>query len=469
MPGGIHAPVEVILSWPQRSQNPIRRGWAITVTAIVLWAITVTVVFFRIWARFIIQRNKGIDDYVIIVGLIPLTGIAILVAGAGRWWGFDKHIWDLTPQEGVVTRQVAFSLEALYIFSTALTKISILLFYRRMATGSISPLFRWIVRGCILSVILYVIAFILALFLGCKPLNAFWNQVDIRWLSTHVDGKDYHCFSEPNDLLSATVVSIIQDFIACFTPVILFWKLQLPFRQKLALAAVFFVGFFTCICAVIRMTLTWDIFFKTYDVSWTTGPAWVWMALEVHLGVICASVPALKVYFMRFFNGTLLTGAVSSWKGHYSKDKRSQQSTGSTGYRNDNIESNTFFSKSTKGSAAQHSQLTGTNMSGYDLELGGIAVTREWEIASVYDETPKKAHTREPNQDISAHRLSPRQLSPRLISPINPRFHNTLNRSASDGSQRPLRYHEERRRIANNYTTETAWFEDSSETSDLGK
>src|ERR1700749_631553 len=134
------------------------------------------------------------------------------------------------------------AIDLLYIAGTALTKISILLFYRRMGSGSISPVFHWAVRGCILFVVGYAIAFELAIFLGCRPINAFWNQVNITWLATHVQGRDYHCFNEPADLLAATAISIVQDFIACFMPCILFWKLQLPFRQKIALAAVFFIG-----------------------------------------------------------------------------------------------------------------------------------------------------------------------------------------------------------------------------------
>jgi hypothetical protein len=83
----------------------------------------------------------------------------------------------------------------------------------------------------------------LAPLLGCRPLNAFWNQVDFAWAATHVEGRDYVCFNEPADLLSASAISIVQDFIACFMPSVLFWKLQLPFRQKVALGALFSVGF----------------------------------------------------------------------------------------------------------------------------------------------------------------------------------------------------------------------------------
>jgi hypothetical protein len=142
-----------------------------------------------------------------------------------------------------VYRQITMAIESCYVFSTSLTKISILLFYRRMAAGSITPLFHWAVRIAMASVVAYCITFELTLFLGCRPIDSFWNQVDPIWITTHVEGVDYHCFSEPANALAASGISIVQDFLACGLPIILFWKLKLPFRQKAALAAVFGVGF----------------------------------------------------------------------------------------------------------------------------------------------------------------------------------------------------------------------------------
>jgi hypothetical protein len=44
------------------------------------------------------------------------------------------------------------------------------------------------------------------------------------------------------------------------------------------------------------------IYYGTYDITWYAFYAWIWTALEANLGVICASAPALKVFFRRYFN-----------------------------------------------------------------------------------------------------------------------------------------------------------------------
>jgi hypothetical protein len=167
----------------------------------------------------------------------------LLTAVASRDYGFDRHVWDLTAEKAVESRKITMAIESFYVASTCLTKVSILLFYRRMAAGSVSPIFHWAVRATIVFVIGYGIVFQFTLFLGCHPIDSFWNQVDFGWAKTHKIGRDYHCFNETANVLAASAVSIIHDFLACGMPMLLFWKLQLPMRQKMALAAIFSVGF----------------------------------------------------------------------------------------------------------------------------------------------------------------------------------------------------------------------------------
>jgi hypothetical protein len=125
--------------------------------------------------------------------------------------------------------------------STATTKISILLFYRRLAEGSISTRFLYTVYAAIAFVVVYFIVFWVNLFTGCRPFYAFWMQVDLVWAAENA-GK-YYCFDELKNLIVAAGISVAQDFIACGLPMILFWKLKVPRRQKVALGAIFGVGF----------------------------------------------------------------------------------------------------------------------------------------------------------------------------------------------------------------------------------
>jgi hypothetical protein len=101
--------------------------------------------------------------------------------------------------------------------------------------------FRNCLYAAIAFVVLYFVIFSINLFVGCRPFNAFWNQADPFWAANHAGA--YYCFDEAANLIAAATVSVLQDFIACFMPMILCWKLRIPFRQKVALGAIFGVGF----------------------------------------------------------------------------------------------------------------------------------------------------------------------------------------------------------------------------------
>jgi hypothetical protein len=129
------------------------------------------------------------------------------------------------------------ALEALYLTSTATTKISILLFYRRLTAGTFSRRFLYSIYSAIAFVVVYYIIFTINLFIGCRPIYAFWMQIDPFW------ERKYTCIDEASNLIAAAVISVIQDFIVCGMPSILFWKLRIPLKQKIALAAIFGIGF----------------------------------------------------------------------------------------------------------------------------------------------------------------------------------------------------------------------------------
>lgn len=150
----------------------------------------------------------------------------------------------------------------------------------------------------------------------CKPVSAYWLQLNPYWAATH----EYTCHSEPGDLLAATIISVIQDFIVAGIPTLIFARMDIPFRQKLAMAAVFAVGFFTCITGVLRLVYIYRIFFVTYDVTWEADKAWAWTAVEASLAAIVASVPSLKIFVQRHLESI----ASGSWGYTFSSGSRSR-------------------------------------------------------------------------------------------------------------------------------------------------
>jgi hypothetical protein len=63
-----------------------------------------------------------------------------------------------------------------------------------------------------------------------------------------------------------------------------------PLRMEL-------IQYSLCICGILRLVAIPHLYFDTYDTTWDALPALLWLAVEAHMAVICASVPALKAYF----------------------------------------------------------------------------------------------------------------------------------------------------------------------------
>jgi hypothetical protein len=52
-----------------------------------------------------------------------------------------------------------------------------------------------------------------------------------------------------------------------------------------------------CVCAVLRCISIYHTYYTTYDMTWESQSAWLWLSIEAHLAVVCASAPALKTFF----------------------------------------------------------------------------------------------------------------------------------------------------------------------------
>jgi hypothetical protein len=150
-------------------------------------------------------------------------------------------VWDNPVPRAVDSRKIVMALEATYILATGLTKISILLFYRRLVSGSVSRAFVWTVLTIIVSVMAYIITFELTLIFGCRPISAYWNEINPIWRTLNAD--EYFCLDEVVALYCANIISIVQDFLTFLMPLLLFRNLQLPIRQKVVLGCIFSVGF----------------------------------------------------------------------------------------------------------------------------------------------------------------------------------------------------------------------------------
>jgi hypothetical protein len=209
------------------------------------------------------------------------------------------HIWDVDLTLFAIQRKLILTIECLFVLGTGLVKISILLFFRRLGSRGSSKAFRittWVAIGLQAA---STVAFFISPLVGCNPLSAYWEQSDITNIAL---GIKFNCNDEGIAITVSGVLSTVQDLICALLPNFIYWNAKIPFRQKMALMGIFATAYGVAIFGALRTHATWVLFYQTYDVSWQLWEIWNWTLLEIHIGVICANAPALKVFVSRYLN-----------------------------------------------------------------------------------------------------------------------------------------------------------------------
>lgn len=228
--------------------------------------------------------------------MVPTLGLSICICLASEHYGFRNHVWDIAYTRLIDTRKITFSLELLYLCASVIIKISILLFYRRLAKGILPKAFIYATWAIAAFIIAYFIAALITLFFTCRPFNGFWWRIDPFWRLAHPDA----CIDEGLAIVIVGSISALHDFLIALLPTVVFARLPMPTRQKIALGAVFGFSFLICLAGVLRIVYVKRVFFDTYDATWALYKVWIWTVVEIMLGPIVASAPALRVLLCHY-------------------------------------------------------------------------------------------------------------------------------------------------------------------------
>ena len=111
-------------------------------------------------------------------------------------------------------------------------------------------------------------------------------------------------------------MNIITDLAILFLPFPILTKLRLPKKQKIILVVTFSFGAFVAVVDVIRIAYLQSAaldrlkgkgqsngsikIVEQQDFPWNASLSFMWSAVEVNLGIVCACVPSLKPLFLKF-------------------------------------------------------------------------------------------------------------------------------------------------------------------------
>ncbi len=187
-------------------------------------------------------------------------------------WGWNKHIWDIRPEKLPKLRLAAWLIEFFFLLGNACTKISILLFYRRLTLGLPRFWFLYLIWAAIAFTVCYTIGLLVELFVICRPLTSYWESYSPTY------GKDFTCANEHVAFLFSAAASVTSDIYASVLPMLLVRTLNMTCRQRLSMYALFSAGLLTAGTGVARL-ITFIPATTNYqpgphidDVSWLGWP-----------------------------------------------------------------------------------------------------------------------------------------------------------------------------------------------------
>lgn len=180
------------------------------------------------------------------------------------------------------------------------TKTSILIFYLTLSKSQ--QIFRWFTFATLIVTDAAGLALTLLNVVQCHPISAVF-QSPLPASATCTDIVTLYLSSAP--------VNIITDLAILFLPMPILTGMRLPRKQKIILIITFSFGVFVAVVDVVRIAYLQSAslarlrlvdtssgvgttIVEEDDFSWYGSLSFMWSAVEVHVGIICACVPSLK-------------------------------------------------------------------------------------------------------------------------------------------------------------------------------
>ncbi|KAF9890973.1 hypothetical protein FE257_005230 [Aspergillus nanangensis] len=289
-------------SWPTPNYtDPVTRGDGALIVNVVCLSLAFVVTMLRLYTRLRITCSFGLDDIFIIAALGFSIAMCAITSIATERYGWNRHIWDVPPDWLPTISKLNLAFQILFSWSSSWTKLSLLWFCKRLLGAGSKGLYWSYNLGLIAAMVFVGVCCAMFLFLSifqCNPVRAYW-EISPTY--------DYTCMHSGAIVFAASVINIFTDFLVTALPMPLIWNLKLPTRQRLAVISIFGLGIVVNVAGSVRTVYVWKSMIASYDTTWVGWPILLAASVEINVGLICASAPALRPLIAFFLPRLLQT------------------------------------------------------------------------------------------------------------------------------------------------------------------
>ncbi|CAD6584913.1 MAG: hypothetical protein ASARMPREDX12_001790 [Alectoria sarmentosa] len=263
-------------------------------TVLSLLAIMATVL--RFYARRMKQASLSWDDYMILPALLFTIGTAVCmfvgtaIGNLGQHTGIEEDGTPVFDHRLRVFEQIVLATQLTSTLTFGFTKISVLLFYKRIFKGTFVKPSVWTM---IAVVLIWTVAFFFANLFQCWPLWIDWTG-----FGSTVD----NCIDTNAMYLAQAWSDVLTDLIILTLPLPCIWIMQLPVRHKVAVSGMFLLGGLTVGAGIAKLVVFNKVVQEMYvgfvDISYMNTPMVYWPMVESSIGIVGACLPLLRPLFV---------------------------------------------------------------------------------------------------------------------------------------------------------------------------
>ncbi|KAK4664784.1 uncharacterized protein QC763_506330 [Podospora pseudopauciseta] len=260
-----------------------RRQDELVIITVVFTSLSILVVGTRTFVRAVLMRKFGADDWTMLGALLFSCGYLVEII-IMKYNGVGHAITTLTVDNMLILIKVTLAIQCTYYACVNCIKFSILCMYLRFA---VTETLRYACFGLIGFHAVFFIISLTTTLAQCQPLEKMWDLTGVA------PGR---CINTTAFFYFTSGFNILTDILIFGLPIKTLIGINRPRKEVYALVGVFCIGAFATVIAIIRLhtiivyTTAVDPFRESILVN-------LWSVLEVNIGIICASAPALKPLF----------------------------------------------------------------------------------------------------------------------------------------------------------------------------
>jgi len=297
-------------------------GTQAVVISMTFSAVALVFVLLRCTSRVFFVGRVLKEDILICVAMVWSFGLSGAIV-AERRNGMGEHIYNVSPERLERMLQAFYASVIVYNLGLVFAKCSICCQFLSFFKERKYRITAW----CLIAFFAaYGLAAVMVSCFACTPVRYFWNK-------SIPGGK---CIKFEIWWFFNAALCIVSDFLLCILPLPMLRTLNIPRKQKYSLLAVFAVGGFVGIVAILRLHAVYVIS-NSSDTTHDNVAAAYWSSVELNTGIICACMPTIRPIIAKMFPTWLGTAprrstaeTIPPYHSHQGRARSTQLTTRST-------------------------------------------------------------------------------------------------------------------------------------------